>query len=388
MSTDFEQMVTGVPATQDDVSVSLRAQLQTQGSRIGNTSPFSPFFVLLGVLFGSAVLYLRDLVLNSILPGLFVKTATGAFLDVQADGYDETRRQPSKAIGEITFHRIGTTGDLSIPSGTIVASPPIAGIVYRVITSAVGTIPEGETSARVPVLAEAVGAAYNLGAGYYSILPVVVAGVTQVENESDWLTTPGADLEDDDTLRTRLKLKWRRVSGWHTEDTYRSLISDKAGISPDDIFFDLAAPRGPGSADAYILTSAGIPSDDLVTATNAFINDEGNHGLGDDLQVKAIAPLNVTIVVGITATAEATSDDKTALQTGVETLIRAAFRENSAFPDVPRVAPFKRVSRSALTAAIMDNFPLAEAVDFTTPSTDPIPDLELPILAALTVSVS
>jgi uncharacterized phage protein gp47/JayE len=256
------------------------------------------------------------------------------------------------------------------------------------VTSEAGLIAEGSTSALVAAEAEQAGAAWNLGDGYYSLLPTPVPGITAVANEAGWLTSPGRDLESDADFRMRLRLKWRRQSGWHTADTYRSLISDVAGIDPGDVYFDLSAPRGPGSADAYLLTSAGIPSQALVDAADAHINADGNHGLGDDLRVKAMPALVVNVDVAVTADAEATAADKAQLATDVEDLLRAAFRESAAYPDVPRVAPFERVSRSALAGHIHEAFALVEAVDWAAPAADPQPGLELPVLGTLTVTVA
>lgn len=387
-SEPFETMVAGLPADEAAAKAQLRGDLQAQGSRIANTSPFSPFFLLLGIVFAGPVLYLRDLVVSTILPGLFVKTATGALLDTLAYGYDEVRKPAVKAEGRITFVRDGTTGDLAIPVGTLVASPPIEGVIYRMITAEEGVIPEGETSAEVAAVAESPGAAFNLGDGYYNLLPEDVPGIVQVTNAAGWLDTPGADTESDDAFRERLRLKWQRASGWHTQDTYRSVIADATGIDPADVYFDLSAPRGPGSADAYICTATGLPAAALVAAANDRVNTDGYHGLGDDLQVQAIPALPVEVEIQITALATATEDDRTAIGQGVADLIRAAFRQSSAYPTVPRVAPFKRVSRSALSRQIHEAFPLVEAVDWLAPAADPQPNMELPVIRAATLDAA
>jgi uncharacterized phage protein gp47/JayE len=384
---NFEAMLSGIASSEEEVRADLRADLQAQGSKIANTSPFSPFFRLLGAIFAAPVLTLRALVVDTILPSLFVQTAVGAALDTLAYGLDETRKPAAKAVGSLTFRRDGTTGDLTIPAGTLVESPPIEGVVYRMVTTAAVTILEGSTSALVAAEAEQAGAAWNLGDGYYSLLPTPVPGITAVANEAGWLTSPGRDTETDADFRERLRLKWRRQSGWHTADTYRSLISDVVGIDPGDVYFDLSAPRGPGSADAYLLTGAGIPSQALVDTADAHINAGGNHGLGDDLSVRAMSALPVAIDVTVTADADATAADKAQLATDVEDLLRAAFRESAAYPDVPRVAPFERVSRSALAGHVHEEFPLVEAVDWAAPAADPQPGLELPVLGTLTVTV-
>ena len=384
---DFEAMLSGIAASEEEVLADLRAELAAQGSRIANTSAFSPFFRLLGAIFAGPVLYLRALVLDSLLPGIFAQQASGAMLDLRAADLDEVRKGASKAAGLITFYRAGTVGDLPIAPGTPVESPPIDGVVYRLSTTAAGTILDGSASAQVAVQAEAAGAAWNLGDGYYSILPDPVPGITAVANEAGWLAAPGRDVESDADLRTRLRLKWQRLSGWHTEDTYRSLISDVAGIDPGDVYFDLAIPRGPGSADAYILTDSGIPDAALVALANAHINDEGNHGLGDDLLVKAMPALPLDLAVTIAADGNATAADKAQLAADVENLLRAAFRESAAYPGVPRVAPFERVSRSALAGQIHAAFAAVEAVDWTAPAADAEPGMALPTINSLLVTV-
>jgi hypothetical protein len=51
----------------------LRANLQAKGSKIANTSPFSPLFRLLGAVFAAPVLYLRALVVDTVLPRRFCR---------------------------------------------------------------------------------------------------------------------------------------------------------------------------------------------------------------------------------------------------------------------------------------------------------------------------
>lgn len=389
MADPFDSMVSEIAEDEEAVLVDLRADLQAEGSKIANLSAFSAFFRLMGAVFAAPVLFLRTLVIDTILPGIFAGRATGALLLIHASNMDEEQKPATTAKGNITFTRAGSAGALPIPLGTLVESPPIDGVVYQLKTTVAGTILDGNTTALVAVEALAEGAAYNLGDQFYSVLPVPVAGITQVSNDSGWLTTPGTDLELDADLQERLRLKWRQQSSFHWTDTYRSIISGIIGISPSDIFFDETAPRGPGSADAFILTSSGLPSAALVQAADDEINLNKNHGLGDDLIVKAIPALNVDIDVTITADANLTAGDKTQLGTDVENLIRAAFRETTAFPNVPRVAPFERVSRSALAGEIHEEFgDDVDSVDWTLPAADPVPALELPVINLITVGVA
>ncbi|EHN7852851.1 baseplate J/gp47 family protein, partial [Salmonella enterica] len=116
------------------------------------------------------------------------------------------------------------------------------------------------------------GGAYNLAPGYYRILPVAVDGISHVASEENWLTVPGADEESDDELRERCRNQFNLVGNYHTDAVYRSMIAGVAGLSIDRIFFEHEAPRGPGTANAYLLLDSGVASAPFVDAVNDYIN--------------------------------------------------------------------------------------------------------------------
>ncbi|MDH5751559.1 MAG: baseplate J/gp47 family protein [Deltaproteobacteria bacterium] len=387
---DFEAMVSGLPADQADVEAQLRSDLQAQGSRIANTSPFSPFFKLLGAIFGTPVLWIRDWIKTELLPGMFMHTATGAWADLRAADYDEVRTPASKAAGLLTFYRDGTTGILTIPGGTVVETAPLDGVVYRMIVDADTDIPDGQSSVQATCTAEAEGQAYNLGDGYYQVLPVAVPGVTQVANEAGWLTTPGRDLETDEEMQVRVPNKWLTQSGQAVDNFYRTHIVDAVPSLKFDNIWILKdpPPRGAGSANAYLLTDTGIPSQSVIDAAHAYVNDAGYHGLGDDVWVLAMPTLAVDIDVTITANASLDATEMAALQANVENMLRAIFRDSTAYPEYSRVAPNERVSRSAIAGWLHDEFIDIEAVTWTTPAADPEPGMEVPVINTLSVTVS
>ena len=95
---------------------------------------------------------------------------------------------------------------------------------------------------------------------------------------------PGADEESDDELRERCRNQFNLVGNYHTDAVYRSMIAGVVGLSIDRIFFLHDAPRGPGTANAYLLLDSGVLSDPFITAVNDYINTQGHHGHGDDMQ--------------------------------------------------------------------------------------------------------
>ena len=386
MATDFETLVPGVPATAAEVDTQLLADIQTSGSKIANTSAYSPFFKLLALLLTAPFLALRDYVVKTVLPGMFLGEASGAMLDLRAADFDITRLAATKALGTLTFSRTGSAGDLPIPSGSIVASPAIDGVVYRMNTTAAGTILDGQSTADVPAQAELVGAAYNLGDGYYSVLETPLAGVTGVTNGAGWLSAPGTDIESDDALRARARGKVASL-GQGTKGYYRQLIADFLVADPDDVFFGpYPAVRGFGSRDAYVLLSGGNPTAVQLASLNSHIATDGNHLDGDDMQVFALPGLSVILTATVHVQVNATAVERTAIQAGVEDRVRAVFRESTAFASLPRVRPQEKVGLAPVTADVSATFPEVLTVEW---SQDVInPALELPILDSLTVTVT
>ena len=389
---DFAAMLPdSLPADDAGWAAAFRGQLQAQGSTVANTSPMSPFFRLLAAIVTWPWRTLRNWLLTRLLPNMFLATATGAALEIHATGYDEARLPATKALGVITFSRAGITGALAIPVGTVVQSPPIAGVVYRMVTSLAASIPDGASSVLVPVQAELEGAAYNLGDGYYNILATPVPGVTAVTNAIGWLTTPGRDLEGDDSLRKRCPLKLRRLTGWHTEDTYRSLIAERLAINPDNIWFNNNAPRGPATANAYFLLDVGTPTQAMADNATAHLMPSGYHGLGDDVLVSPLPPKPIDLALTITAVVGTTQAQKDALRLKAEDIIRAAFRESAAYPSVHRVAPYQAVSLYYLGVAIWDltsePVRIIQSMAWTTPAGDVAVGMERPTIQTLTVTV-
>src|SRR6187402_3119064 len=144
--------------------------------------------------------------------------------------------------------------------GTIVQSPVINGKTYHMVTTANATLLDGIASVAIPCEAADVGAGYNLPAGYYAVLPVPIPGVDSVSNAADWLQGAGADEESDDDYRLRIRIQFTAVNQYHTDAVYTKIITSFANINTRNVFFEHDAPRGPGTANAYILMDVGQPS--------------------------------------------------------------------------------------------------------------------------------
>lgn len=385
---DFNDVVkkSGMPTTAEELRTQFNAIAAEEGL-ITNTSRMSPFWRLITAIVTTPVLWLKDVLVSTVLANMFVATASGQLLRLLAWAVNVTPKPAVAAQGVIRFYKTDARAVVTVKAGTLIQTERINGVVYELATTADFNITADTGSALIPVTASATGGAWNLAPGYYRILPVAVAGISRVVNEDDWLTTPGADEESDDELRERCRNQFNLVGNYHTDAVYRSMIASVAGLSIDRIYFEHDAPRGPGTANAYLLLDTGVISQPFVDAVNDYITGQGHHGHGDDMQCFAMPEtlhqLDVTVFVKNLVNLEA--DDRAALESGVENLIRSAFRENSDF-DVRRTWPYERFSFSNLGQELHAAYAVIESLSFSL--TDIVSGLNVPRLSALNVGLA
>ncbi|MBS0851251.1 baseplate J/gp47 family protein [Enterobacter sp. JGM127] len=384
---DFEAVVkaSGMPVTEAEVRERFNAIVSDEGI-ITNTSRMSPFWRLITAIVTAPVMWLKDALVSTVLANMFVATASGNMLRLLAWAVNITPKPSSAAEGVIRFFKEDAKAVVTVKAGTIVQTERINGMVYELATTQDVVIASGAASALLPVKARGTGSAFNLAPGYYRILPVAVSGISHVASEEDWLITPGADEESDDELRERCRNQFNLVGNYHTDAVYRSMIASVAGLSIERIFFEHEAPRGPGTANAYLLLDSGVASAPFVDAVNNYINTQGHHGHGDDMQCypmpETLHDLSVTVYVNNLS--NLSEDETKALREGVENLIRCAFRENADF-DVRKTWPYSRFSFSQLGREIHKNFALTESLAFSL--ADISSELSVPRLKSLVVRI-
>ncbi|EOV8839903.1 baseplate J/gp47 family protein [Cronobacter dublinensis] len=384
---DFEEVVkaSGMPVTKEALRERFNGIVQEEGL-ITNTSNMSPFWRLITAIVTTPVLWLKDVLVGTVLANMFVATASGQMLRLLAWAVNVTAKPATAAQGVIRFYKADAGAVVTVKAGTLIQTERINGTVYELATTADFTIASAVASALIPVQATATGGAFNLAPGYYRILPVAVDGISHAVNEADWLTVPGADEESDDELRERCRNQFNLVGNYHTDAVYRSMIASVAGLSIDRIFFEHEAPRGPGTANAYLLLDTGVTSDPFIEAVNDYITTQGHHGHGDDMQCFAMPETRHTLAVTLYVRnlANLTDEEQSVLRTGAENLIRCAFRENNEF-DVKKTWPFSRFSFSNLGRELHRQFAAIDSLAFSL--TDIVSGLSVPRLDTLTVSL-
>lgn len=365
---DFAKIVeaAGIPTTEDGWKALFKQDVEAEGSIIANDSPYSPFWRLITAIIAKPATWIvNKVMIGVILPNLFLLTANDdGFIEAKAWEHDLTRKTDSKAKGKVRFNRAASSGpSLLIPAATVIQTDAINGTVYRVLTVDDVILPQNSLSVLVPVIAENAGAAYNLGAGYLHILPESVTGIGSVTNEAEWLDELGSDRETNDDLKLRTRNAFTAAAPWHIDAVYRAILTERAGLDTDNVYFEHDAPRGPGTANAYILLDTGEPSAAMLSDLNQYVMDKGFHGHGDNLLVLAMPGVDVTVGVTVYPYSYLLEAEVDTLLADIENFIRCAFRENTDYT-ATRTEPFIRFSFSKLGQELHRQFAGIESLNW------------------------
>ncbi|WP_458118799.1 baseplate J/gp47 family protein [Mannheimia haemolytica] len=388
MSENFRELVreSNIPTTESEIKQEFE-ELTAKEGFITNTSTYSPFWRLVQAVAIRPVKWLTDYLIDEILPNLFVKTAKGKWLDIQVWTVGINRKAATKAKGTVIFTKKSADMNVTVPQGTVIQTERINEVIYKLIVDEDTLIPSGTLSVDVKVTAEQSGTAYNLLGGYYAILPESISGIEKAVNKDDWLIVIGADEESDSDLRERYQVKFSSVGKHHIDSVYKSTVAEVAGLSVDRIYFLHDAPRGPGTANIYLLLDTGMASSAIIEAINNHLMVQGYHGHGDDIQAFPLPDSfhDVACTLYFRASDMLTENKKAQIKTTVENMIRCAFRENSDFK-VTRTYPYTRFSWSKLGEEIHEAFPEIRSIEWG--QKDIESNLSIPRIRTFSISVA
>lgn len=388
MSVDFKQVLadSGIPTDEAAAIALFRGLAFAESSPFNNQSPYSPFWRLVSACAVKPVMYLSGLLSDVILPALFLKTATGEWVDLFAWQLGLERKQATKAIGRITLTRYSKESTLIIPAGTVIQSASIGGDVFRLLTISDVSFEPGITELDVLAEAEEVGTRYNLASGFYALIATDLSGIASVSNGDDWLVVPGADIEDDDALKDRCRLQVAAVNSWHIDQAYTAMVTQWAGVDVADVFIESDAPRGPGTGNLYILFDYSEPAQTWLDEMNEYVNTQGNHGFSDDVLIDAIPYFDIEQSAAVELDDTLSEVDATALLSDIESFIRVAFRQlpNTTYKPT-RTEPHTRFRWSKLIHELHSEFDGLLSIDFSN-DVDIDSQLAQPNLSVLTVT--
>ncbi|KZX70470.1 hypothetical protein A3712_08840 [Vibrio sp. HI00D65] len=388
---DFVEILSesGVPVTEDEFEAKLKQEVVGAGSKVSNDSEMSPFWRWVrAAVVTPCVWLIRTLLAEYVMPNMFVATAERWALGLKAWEHDIEPKDAEKTQGNITLTKANAGDAVTIEAGKVVQTLPIDGVVYKVQVLAETVIDAGQLTGKVLVEAFEAGAAFNLPAGYFNIIPEEIPGIADAVNEPDWITQLGADAESNEELALRIQNAFTSSGEWHIDDVYRSIIASVAGIRSDNIYFNNTGDVTPGTAEALILMEVGATPQPVLDQLNDHIMAKGHHGHGDVLTCKAIPDTEHDVISDVVLVANLDEATKVNELLEVEDRIRAAFRETAAYPEMTRAKPESRFSLSLLGTEIHTNMAQVESVKFTVGGKvqeDIISDLEQPRLKTLTV---
>ncbi|MBB1368658.1 baseplate J/gp47 family protein [Pseudoalteromonas sp. SR44-5] len=367
----------GLPLDEQTAQTQWQAQLKKQNIQVANNSPFGPFWRTVEALITKPVVQLFNWIATQLMPDLFIMTASRtALIERHGPARNVFIQAGVKAQGILTFRRSNTEGETSIVAGTQVVTDMLGDTAYMLALLQDVYFSDGQRIAYAHAEATDTGAAFNLPAHAYRFFIEQQDGIT-VTNNDDWLIKPGSDDESTEHYRLRIRNVFGTAARWHINAVYKQIIASFA-VPIDNIVIEVNAPRGPGTANAYIYLDVGPVPTALLSAINQHIRTAGHHGLGDDFMVYAMA----TTGFNITATYKL-HDNSQAIQSDLTTFIQAAFRQNAAYAPT-RVAHQTVFSISQLITECHEQFSQLKSIKF---DIDDITSANwLPVLTSLTVN--
>jgi uncharacterized phage protein gp47/JayE len=313
--------------------------------------------------------------LQIVLKQVFIESATGLWLELLCRIVDITRKPSTRASGHVHFYRASTSGNVPIPKNRIVKTLPDGmGRVLRLVTTEDAILNEGMTSVAVPVVAEEYGTASNVTVGQITEIATTIPGVDGVENRESWLVSEGADLEEDESLRARYILKWRGNNGC-TKYAYEGWARSVPGVLSAKILDQ--HPRGQGTVDVIVRGTAGIPTEKLITAVDAVVQEE--IPVNDDALVRGPGMVNVAL----SGTLELISGDPSKILHDVENRLRALFSSSSLYENIKPFGIGEDVMMDRMISVVMA-VPGIKRIVWASPLGDiPVPEDGLPVLESL-----
>ncbi len=242
---------------------------------------------------------------------LYIKTRVGygrELKQVPFYAFQFVRQSGTKASGEIVFTRTGTSGTLTIPVGSLVATTD--GTQYT--TTEIGTISPGNTASNsVSITAVKEGREGNVPAATIVTIITPLSGIDSVTNAAG--TTGGLDEETDTELLKRFQ---EYIEGLGLSNVSGLIAGAKSveGVRSASVV-EHFPPVANVNVTVYIDDGAGNASSDLIDDVEFVLIGDGtaaNPGYkAAGVNVAVVAPSKVTITVAIELADDGSIDHST-----------------------------------------------------------------------------
>ena len=218
-----------------------------------------------------------------------LKYSYGEFMDNLAALKGITREPAKPAVVTMRFSLQAIRPEaVGIPAGTRVSNGEIC-----FETDEYAEIPSGDTYIDVTATCQTDGEEGNgIIAGEINVLTDPIPYVASVVNTES--TAGGADIEDDDTLASRIYMAPSKYSVAGPEEAYRYWIT-QFNSSISDVYLD--SPEAGQVLIEFILEGGQLPNEAMISALGTYLTNENIRPLTDLvlIQAPATASFNVSV---------------------------------------------------------------------------------------------
>ena len=253
----------------DELKQSIQDELAEEGFVITNFNSGGIFFTLMMIFIQIRIELVK--LLRVVLNNMFISHAQGVWLELKAADFSKRRKLPTKTRGYMTIKRAVAEEVLRIRKGDVFKTEQdINGEELRYLALEDVVIPKDATEFKVLVEAEKEGSIYNVPPGQIKKSLTHIEGADEVVNEDAWITREGSDLEEIESLRSRILNSWAELSTLPISDKIKNVSEGVPGVlfvRVDDLH-----PRGQGTIDVIVTSTAGEASENLLELVEVEVN--------------------------------------------------------------------------------------------------------------------
>ncbi|MGN0710487.1 MAG: baseplate J/gp47 family protein [Anaerovoracaceae bacterium] len=329
--------------------------LAEEGFEITNARSGGVFLTLLSIVLKCHI-ELKQLA-RSILQNMFVDSAQNEWMELKAADFSKNRKLASKTEGLLTLKRDEAGESVRIAKGTVFKTLQDAnGEELRFLSTEQAAMGEEDLIVMVPIVAEESGSKYNVSKNRITKCLINLEGIDYIFNDSGWITKEGTDIEDIENLRSRTKSSWAELATLPIKEKYKNVCESVEGVFLAEI--DDQHPRGQGTVDVYVTSSAGVASESLLSDVKEAV--ETIRGPYDNVLVKSTETVEQDVVVEIDISSE-------------DSLIGVEETAKNVVIELLSIRPGKKLNSLTHTDLIYNlkkQISIAEAIRVTTPVED------------------
>lgn len=226
---------------------------------------------------------------------MFVKTASGKYLDYHAEQRGIARKLAVSSSGTLTFSvETALDYDVDIPLGTVCSLSSSDGTRYVTIEEA--TLKAGDLSVVVNAKSELGGKNTNTAQNTVKVMITPPVGIDSVTNATAF--TGGYDAESDEELRLRLIESYKNIPNGTNIAFYKNEVLKYEGVYSASV---IPLARGNGTVDIYVSGKGAKLDSNLIAAVQSDISKLRE--INVDVKVKSPDLVKVDVLLGLTVKA-------------------------------------------------------------------------------------